>query len=467
MSRLAIIGCEASGKTVLVSSIVDYFKAGVPDRSCCIAPDNIEAHRFLEYTNYQMRVRHEWPQATSPDRVQALNWSLLVDGSAVSNLEMLDFGGEVFRTAFRNGAVPETSSPAARDLIQYLSKADFIVITVSLTDLVRGLDGELSDSEFEAESESKWVTQGLLGFIRTQLPPETGVVVALTKADLHRDVLAAHGGAKNLFLECWPTILMLYPDVPVVAVASVSAVSNEDGTPVDGYTTEGILPVMKVFADYCAGGLDLLRSVILGTMDGLRHPVEDMDPLAFRQLIQDYEDQVELFGVASGLTGDAHRKELIGYVNEMVDSGDALAVKLRALESAAAKKWREQEERRIQVAEAAEQKRIDQERETAERKAKRREEDLRRAMDDRVRAESELERQRLVTMSAVARAQAEERRVRARILALVLFVVVFIVGAGVFLAYGYLMAQRLSNQVRLQELRQQEASGHLEREPAK
>jgi hypothetical protein len=91
-----------------------------------------------------------------------------------------------------------------------------------------------------------WVTRGLLDFVREKLPG-AGAVIGLTQADRYRGELAAAGGAAKLFASRWPTIASVAHSIPVVEVASVSA-TDENGNPAEGYTTEGVLPVMRELA---------------------------------------------------------------------------------------------------------------------------------------------------------------------------------------------------------------------------
>lgn len=65
MSKIAIVGCQQSCKTVFMASLSDYFRVGQRlNQSSRLVPENQEAHKFTEMRNYEMRVKHEWPDAT-------------------------------------------------------------------------------------------------------------------------------------------------------------------------------------------------------------------------------------------------------------------------------------------------------------------------------------------------------------------------------------------------------------------
>ena len=382
-----------------------------------MVPENAAAHKFFEYTQYQMRTKHAWPQATNPDKTTVMKWSLRVDGEVVSELETLDFGGEVFRAAFREGEPAKGSAAAQGELLEYLSTADFIVVTVSLGVLMRDikLPQGISQADFARDAEAKWVTRGLLDFVHKRFPPETGVVIALTQADLYYDELEKYGGPDGLFLKAWPTVAALYPRIPVVAVSSVSGVA-EDGSPMEGYSSEGVVPLMSVFADYRVGGLAGLRELIATIGGQLRDAPEDTDPRVYRKCIEEYSQNVRRFGIASGLTGDYYAEELQKYVNAIVDNEGEIEKKLRRLEKAALAKFKAAEERRKKEEEAARIAREEKRKAEEAAEKKRREEEAKKAEDERIKAEKELERSKLEAEVELEKARTLAKRNRARVL---------------------------------------------------
>lgn len=249
MSKIAIVGCQQSGKTVFMASLSDYFRAGQREgQTCWLIPENSAAHKFTEMRNYEMRVQGIWPEATLTDPT-SLTWSLRQKDGTKTDIEMLEFSGEVFRAAFREEGASPQHKEAAEHLVSYLFDADFVVVLVGLNELFRV---EEDQSLLEDDIESTWVTRGLIDFVKKNLPPRVGLVVALTQADLYKSEIERFGGAAGVLKARWPMIYALYPDVPVVAVASVSK-TTADGRPAEGYTTEGVLPVMKAYSDFLYG----------------------------------------------------------------------------------------------------------------------------------------------------------------------------------------------------------------------
>lgn len=251
MSKIAIVGCQQSGKTVFMASLSDYFRAGQRDnQSSWLIPENADAHNFTEKRHYEMRVKHEWPRATSVFVPVSLKWSLHLKNGDSSDVEMLEFGGEVFRAAFKEDGADPQNREAAEKLVSYLIDAKFVVVLVAMKELFRNDDDH--DRYVDEDIESTWVTRGLIDFVKKNLPKDVGLLVALTQADLYKKELDEMGGPVGVLKKKWPMIYALYPNLPVVSVASVSK-TTADGRPAEGYTTEGVLPVMKAFSEYLYG----------------------------------------------------------------------------------------------------------------------------------------------------------------------------------------------------------------------
>ena len=239
--KMSVVGCEASGKTVFLSALADYYNG---DGRPCLVPENEAANSFQRFQLRQMRSLHQWPPATDPGKTIELNWTLRENGKTVSEIEMLEFGGETYREAFRGENASVSHQEAVGTLTGHLAGSEFVVVLVSLKDLLRD-PGELSAEEFERDTEALWVTRGLLEFLREHAP-SAKIVIGLTQADLHRGEIDAAGGAAELFRRHWPSVAAVACGLPVVPVASVSA-TDENGNPAAGYTTEGILTVMNEF----------------------------------------------------------------------------------------------------------------------------------------------------------------------------------------------------------------------------
>ena len=271
MGKIAIVGCQQSGKTVFMAALTDYFQAGQRDgQSCWLTPENREAHEFTEQRHREMRVNREWPDATWNEPT-SLKWSLHLKNGDVKDVEMLEFSGEVFRAAFKDEGSEAEKSEAVRTLMAYLGDAEFVVVLVALRELFRkDEEGERYQAD---DIESTWVTRGLVKFAKTELRQTASLLLALTQADLYRRELDAFGGPAGVLKKKLPTIYGLDPNLPVVAVASVSRTTDGGRRPAKDYTTDGVLPVMKAYAERIYGD----PSGVIGELDGIVAEIVSME----------------------------------------------------------------------------------------------------------------------------------------------------------------------------------------------
>lgn len=336
MSKIAIVGCDASGKTVLISSLSDYYKAGSrAGQSCIMVPADGLTRRYTDNLHRVMRINGEWPEATSDISIgTSLKWKMMRNGKEIADLELLDFGGENFRYAFRDDGT-EKNPEVVACLKEYIASADFIVITVSMDKMLRNLTPALyrelenGDIEYDRDSEAQWVTDGLLNMVAAKVssnPP--GVVVALTQADKHRKELEEYDGAKALFAKCWPTIAAMYPDLNVVPCASIDRMSD-DGLPADGYSTDGVLAVMKEFSRYAFGDCDdLCRH-----LEELQLSLTKLDEVEFAEeflsLVADYRKTLDTLGDKTAIIGELFTEKIGQFENflENIRSREMLAEK--------------------------------------------------------------------------------------------------------------------------------------------
>ena len=298
MSKIAIVGCDASGKTVFVSALTEYFKAGQRiGQSCALIPSDTVTRRYTDKLHHTMRILHQWPEATvtsNAEGVRKMKWTMMKDGKPLTDLEMLDYGGENFRFAFRDDGSTRNAA-VVEVLVNYIAEADFIVITVGLDNMIRSLTPEVyremesGDEAYDLDSEAQWITNGLLKLVGAKLnsnPP--GVVLALTQADKYRDKLAEYGGAKALFAKCWASVDMMYPNLNVVAVASVDKLTA-GGFPADDYKTDGVLTVMKEFSRYAFGDCDDITARIESAADKLCNMTDVRVPVDYNEVLVQYE----------------------------------------------------------------------------------------------------------------------------------------------------------------------------------
>ena len=114
MKKVAIVGVEGSGKTVMLAGLGELYSHPDAD-GYFLAPKNYATASYVAEKIAKMR-RGEWPVATAEDVLQGLDWTLKrwwgerQRPEDVCEVSCLDFAGEVYRLAFgiRQGSVPRS-----------------------------------------------------------------------------------------------------------------------------------------------------------------------------------------------------------------------------------------------------------------------------------------------------------------------------------------------------------------------
>lgn len=315
MSKIAVVGCQASGKTVFMAALADYYRPNQRvNQLCCMTPENANANRFSEVMIHQMRDLHEWPSATNAQRTMSLKWAMRRGSEVIAQIEMLDFGGEVFRAAFRDDEGTPQNQDAVRQLVDYLVDANFIVVLVSLAELSRDINRTATDGEVVLDAESKWVTRGLLDLLKEHQASGSKVIVALTQADRpeHKNMLETYGGPKGVFEKAWPIVSAVYPDVKVISVASVSN-TTMDNRPAEGFKTDGVLSVMKEFSQHQFGDCDGLSQKLATAAANLQSMSAISSPSAFTRQLKEFDSLLAKLYKETAVIAELYKTDFQNY----------------------------------------------------------------------------------------------------------------------------------------------------------
>ena len=105
MKKVAIVGVEGSGKTVMLAGLGDLYTRPDAD-GYFLAPKNFGTAEYVAEKIERMR-KGEWPSATAGDEMQGLDWTLKrrepgarKPAEKVCEVSFLDFAGEVYRAAY-------------------------------------------------------------------------------------------------------------------------------------------------------------------------------------------------------------------------------------------------------------------------------------------------------------------------------------------------------------------------------
>lgn len=351
MSKIAVVGCQASGKTVFMAALADYYRPNQRvNQLCCMTPENANANRFSELMIHQMRDLHEWPSATNAQRTMSLKWAMRRGSKILAQIEMLDFGGEVYRAAFREDENSPQNQDAVRQLVEYLMDANFIVVLVSLAELSRDINRTATEREVALDVESKWVTRGLLDLLREHQSAHSKVIVALTQADRpeHKQLLETYGSAKELFEKAWPTVSAVYPDLTVISVASVSN-TTMDNRPAEGFKTDGVLSVMKEFCQHEFGDCEGLSQRLAVAAQHLCQMSAVRNPAAFTEQLNEFNVLLQQLYQNTAVVAELYKTDFQNYERIKATSNEfvnvIVDVERRPLEAQVNSSfWREQEQ---------------------------------------------------------------------------------------------------------------------------
>ena len=171
MKKVAIVGVEGSGKTVMLAGLGDLYT--YPDEDgYFLAPKNFGTAAYVAEKIERMR-KGEWPVATAGDEMQGLDWTLKrrkVDAKGrpdtICEVSFLDFAGEVYRAAYGIASGGDSSlEEQVEALKQYVCGADDLIVLINLRDVITN---GLRDKRVQ---EAMWITKSILD---TALGDDTG-----------------------------------------------------------------------------------------------------------------------------------------------------------------------------------------------------------------------------------------------------------------------------------------------------
>ena len=253
MKKVAIVGVEGSGKTVMLAGLGELYSK--PDeQGYFLSPKNFATASYVADKIARMR-QGEWPTATAEDVLQGLDWSIRRKGEGatrpqdVCEVSCLDFAGEVYRAAFGIRAESaEDLSSEAESLKAYVQNADDVIVLINLRDII--VNG-IRDKRVQ---ESLWITKSILQYALESRSgrKEPRAALVLTQADSYADTIRACGGAKGVLEEYLRDVANNYGWLDVFAVSAVDKTSlDADGNlvPAADFQPVGLKPLVRWILD--------------------------------------------------------------------------------------------------------------------------------------------------------------------------------------------------------------------------
>jgi formylglycine-generating enzyme required for sulfatase activity len=237
MGRVAIVGVEGSGKTVLMGALCECYKQGAADEPY-LMPENQAAFMFMERIPHLLRVERKWPEATSVSGLKSMRWTLRLGAEVLEEIEMLDYPGELYRLAFgeRTKEEADTHRTELNEFLEHLTSADALLVLLNLGD-VQNLGANPRNAE------TVWITRGIFDFAN-QLQNLKHKALVFTQADRFTDALSSAGGPAGVYAKRLPMLKTLHPNLRIIAASAVNGVDDE-GRPREGCAVDGCLVVMR------------------------------------------------------------------------------------------------------------------------------------------------------------------------------------------------------------------------------
>lgn len=265
MKRVAIVGLEETGKTVVHAKLGDLYSK--PDsRGVFMSPKDFGTAIYVTGILTYMRDRQSWPMPTLKDVVQELNWTVKCknkDGGSpleVCELSCLDASGELYRKAFGpEDNKDEVASAEVDHLKRFIQSSDYLVVLIDLFELLKGR---------EKWHESIWVTKAILDFAlnsATRNVAPRAMIALSIQSKLHEDFVDAYGGLRGALRMLWPEVANNYDWLDVISIC----VGNKQNV---GKVEEYYLP----WPDCQSNDL---RQIMDWIIDGIADDVSDSSPL--------------------------------------------------------------------------------------------------------------------------------------------------------------------------------------------
>ena len=237
MSKVAIVGVEGSGKTVLMAALAETYGQATHD-GVYLMPENQAAFSFMTMIPHKMRVERQWPAATAIQGMKYLKWTVRVGPEVLAELEMLDYPGELYRLAFgeRKEEEIEGSRTQVHEFLEHLVTADDLIVLFNLKDA-------MDIGANARNNETVWLTRGIFDYAK-KLPNIKRRLLLFTQADRYRAALENVGGAKALQNKYLPMLGILHPDLECGAVSAVEAAETDQPAPA-AEAGDGLRELMK------------------------------------------------------------------------------------------------------------------------------------------------------------------------------------------------------------------------------
>ena len=250
--KVAIIGLEASGKTVLMTVLAKKLSQTV-HQGYFLDPKGTATIKYIEGV-WDTLQHWDWPPSTPPGEMFNLKWSMRItpdfsgDGQSYeADVHLVDAAGQDMRQLFGYDDAEDVPS-YLRPLADYCMSADILLIALNIKDYV----GE-SDSARRIENQA--TIKAALDMLQKS---NQHVAIIFTQMDQYQSYIDQAGGLENFCKEKLPYIYNSYVAnshnslISVAAVNDTEIVEKEDGmmvrVPKPNFSSKGLEDVCNWLA---------------------------------------------------------------------------------------------------------------------------------------------------------------------------------------------------------------------------
>lgn len=251
--KIAVIGLEASGKTVLMSVLAKKLSQTI-HQGYFLDPKGVKTIKYIESV-WETLQHSDWPPSTPPGEMFNLRWGMRItpdfskDGKTYeAELHLLDAAGQDMRQLFAFDSL-EDSPEYLRPLAEYCKQADILLIALNIIDFLGQSVPQMRRIENQA------TIKAALDMLHKS---NQHAAILFTQMDQYKPYIDKAGGLESFCKTYLPYIYNSYianSSTSLISVAAVNdtmAVKKENGklvrVPKPNFSSFGLEDVCKWLA---------------------------------------------------------------------------------------------------------------------------------------------------------------------------------------------------------------------------
>jgi hypothetical protein len=261
--KVAVIGTEHSGKTVLITVLAAKYSN--PAKGFHLNPQNKATYEYIERGFALLNGANgppQWLPGTDPGTMTKLSWELMAPGHHPLGVRIIDGAGQDFREVFGNDDDFATLPEPTKVLLKHVRRAEILVLTLDLDDFI---DRKKDDRRRSSEWTLRGAFDRLAGKSR-----DKHIALVFTGVDRYRAELEKHGSWKAVAAAHVPPLRAALDD-PRLTVMGVAAVAETQLDP-SGQSQYVPKPEFK------SEGLEDLLGWIVAAAKLVKPPVKPQPP---------------------------------------------------------------------------------------------------------------------------------------------------------------------------------------------